>query len=139
MNESTVSSAFQRKFRETYPEAVLVKLADKSMIGLVDAFVSMNGNTLFMEYKIVTPLRDGSWDPEKIAAASPTQYAMAKRLATAAYCVYLFFVLDHEGLRKRIKYIKMWHPNTKAQCDYDSNIQVCNAINGQLDYLPNIS
>lgn len=122
MNESTVSSAFQKKLREALPEAVVVKHADKSMIGMVDASVTYNKKTLWLEYKFIGPntkgvtadfMRDGSWNPEAVASASPTQYAMAQRLATSGYCFYFFWVIDHTAVRKKVTHILVWHPNGK--------------------------
>lgn len=123
MNESTVSSAFQKKLREALPEAVVVKHADKSMIGMVDASVTYNGHTFWLEYKFIGPntkgvpasfIRDGVWSPEEVAASSPTQYAMAQRLAKEGHCMYLFWVLDYTATRKRVAAIYAWHPINKA-------------------------
>lgn len=121
MNESSVSSTFQTKLRAFMPDAEVVKLADKSMIGLVDAFVTCRKKTVFLEYKFIGPntkgvdvrfMREGYWAPREVASASPTQYATAQRLAVAGYAWYLFWVLDHKALRKRIARVCLWHPIT---------------------------
>lgn len=129
MNESTVSSAFQKKLREALPaEAVVVKHADKSMIGMVDASVTYNGHTFWLEYKLVCPTRFGTWFPESVASSSPTQYALAQRLAKAGHCIYLFWVLDHEAIRKRVSFIEAWHPITKEWKVLEDNNEVVELI-----------
>lgn len=119
MNESTISSKFQTDFRKTLPGAEVIKHADKSMIGMVDASITFNKRTLWIEYKFIGPktkgvdaafMRYGVWSPEVVAEASPTQAATARRLAHAGHCIYLFWVLDHAGLRKRVGYVTLWHP-----------------------------
>lgn len=127
MNESTVSSKFQTKLREALPGCVVVKHADKSMIGMVDASFTINKLTLWCEYKFIGPvtkgvmgsefMQTGEWSPEVIAAASPTQFATAKRLATSGHCIYLFWVMDHQALRKRVAYVTLWHPITGKRYD----------------------
>lgn len=121
MNESTTSSKFQTDFRKAVPGAEVIKHADKSIIGMVDASITFNKRTLFIEYKFIGPktkgvdsafMRDGVWSPEQVAEASPTQAATARRLAQAGHCIYLFWVLDHAGLRKRVGYVTLWHPIT---------------------------
>lgn len=125
MTESSVSSAFQTKLRQALPGCVVIKHADRSMIGMVDASVTFNNKTVWMEYKIVKPatkgvawrafMRDGVWSPLEVASASPTQFEFAKALAKAGRCVYLFWVLDHEALRQRIKHVVLWCPITQVQ------------------------
>lgn len=125
MNESSVSSAFQTKLRQALPGAVVIKHADKSMIGMVDASVTFNNKTVWMEYKIIKPvtkgvngrafMSDGVWSTLEVAQASPTQFEFAKGLARAGRCVYLFWVLDHEALRLRIKYVMLWNPITSTE------------------------
>jgi len=119
MNESIVSSKFQKCLRLALPGAVVVKHADKSMIGMVDASVTYNKKTLWLEYKFIGPktkgvrggfMFDGDWSPSMVAEASPTQFDMAKRLATAGHTHYIFWVLDHKALRKRVAYVMVWHP-----------------------------
>ena len=133
MNESTVSSAYQKLFRQTVPGAVLVKHADKSMIGLLDSSVTYNKCTIWIEYKFIGPktkgvtsefMRNGVWSPEEVAAASPTQYEMAKRLAAAGHAFYLFWVLDYYSARKRVAYIDAWHPISKSMNRMYSNSEV---------------
>lgn len=119
MNESTTSSKFQTDFRKAVLGAEVIKHADKSMIGMVDASITFNKRTLWIEYKFIGPktkgvdsafMRDGVWSPEQVAEASPTQAATARRLAHAGHCIYLFWVLDHAALRKRVGYVTLWHP-----------------------------
>jgi hypothetical protein len=121
MNESTVSSAFQKLFREMVQGAVLVKHADKSMIGLPDASVTYNKVTLWMEYKFIGPKTKGvaaefrswgNWSPDCVAEASPTQYDMMQRLGKAGNALYLFWVLDNSAKRKKVRYITTWDPIT---------------------------
>lgn len=121
MNESTCSSKFQSDLRKALPGCVLIKHADKSMIGCLDASLTYNKKTLWMEYKFIGPqtkgvtaefLRDGVWKPADVALASPTQADMAHKLALAGHCFYLFWVLDHKALRKRVGYVVLWHPIT---------------------------
>ena len=83
MNESTVSSKFQSQLRQALPGCVVIKHADKSMIGMVDASVTFNNKTVWMEYKYIRPatsgvngrkfMKDGVWSPLEVASASPTQ------------------------------------------------------------------
>jgi hypothetical protein len=125
MNESRVSTKFQTLLRQALPEAVVVKHADRSMIGMVDASVTYNKKTIWLEYKYVAPktagvawrpfLHDGVWDPLSVASASPTQLEMAKRLAIAGHCYYLFWVLDHTALRMKIKHVVLWDPINGGQ------------------------
>lgn len=119
MNESTCSSKFQTDLRKALPFAQVIKHADKSMIGMVDASVTYNKKTLWLEYKFIGPntkgvtaafMRDGSWSPQQVAEASPTQYAMARRLATQGHCNYLFWVLDTKAVVSRVAYVVLWHP-----------------------------
>lgn len=120
MNEASVSSAFQTKLRQALPGAVVIKHADKSMIGMVDASVTFNNKTVWMEYKIIKPvtkgvegrafMKRGEWSPLAVASASPTQFEFAKGLARAGRCVYLFWVLDHEAIRLRIKHVLLFNP-----------------------------
>jgi hypothetical protein len=122
MNESTVSSKFQSDLRKALPGCEVIKHADKSMIGMVDASVTYNKKTLWLEYKFICPTTKGvvasefnnlgAWSPKDVAEASPTQAATARRLATSGYCCYLFWVLDHAALRKRVGYVLLWHPIT---------------------------
>lgn len=125
MNESTVSAGkngFQPKLRIALPGCEVIKHADKSMIGMVDASVTYNKHTVWIEYKFICGTTKGvlasefnqfgEWKAEKVAAASPTQFEKAKSLAHAGHCVYLFWVLDHAALRKRVAYVCMWHPIT---------------------------
>lgn len=130
MNESSVSSKFQTDFRKAVPGCEVIKHADKSMIGLVDASFTFNKRTLWVEYKFIGPktkgvytsfMRDGVWSPEAVAEASPTQAATARRLARAGHCIYLFWVLDHAGLRKRVGYVTLWHPITGTQYQIETN------------------
>jgi hypothetical protein len=106
MNESTCSSKFQTDLRKALPGCEVIKHADKSMIGMVDASFTYNKKTVWCEYKFIGPttkgvyaafMHDGWWTPSQVANASPTQFEMAKRLATAGHCVYLFWVLDNEA------------------------------------------
>ena len=60
-------------------------------------------------------MRDGVWSPIEVASASPTQFEFAKGLARAGRCVYLFWVLDHEALRLRIKHVVLWCPIQQVQ------------------------
>lgn len=103
---------------------MLIKHADKSMIGCLDASLTAYSKTVWLEYKFIGPktkgvlaefMREGVWEPLTVAAASPTQFDMAKRLAVAGHCCYLFWVLDHDALRKRVKQVVMWHPITRVQ------------------------
>lgn len=110
MNESTVSSKFQADLRKALPGCEVIKHADKSMIGLPDASITFNKRTIWVEYKLVVPRVDGSWDHEKIAAASPTQFQRCKNLAQVGHCIYLFWVVDHAALRKRVGYVVVWNP-----------------------------
>jgi hypothetical protein len=122
MNESTCSSAFQKKLRLALPGAEVIKHADKSMIGMVDASVTFNKQTLWMEYKFIAAhtkgvtaefLKTGRWNPAQVASASPTQFKTACRLAGAGHCIYLFWVLDNLALRKRVGSVVLWHPISK--------------------------
>jgi hypothetical protein len=120
MNESTCSSAFQTKLRQAIVGCEVIKHADKSMIGMVDASVTFRKQTLWMEYKFIGPttkgvlgstfLSRGEWSPSQVANASSTQADTARRLAEAGHCIYLFWVLDHTALRKRIGSVVLWHP-----------------------------
>jgi hypothetical protein len=131
MNESSVSSKFQTDIRNTIPGCEVIKHADKSMIGMLDASYTHMGQTTWVEYKYIRPctkgvnaktfMRDGVWSPEEVAGASPTQYAMARRLANAGHACYLFWVLDHEAIRQRIKHIVLWHPITGKQQVFENN------------------
>ena len=85
------------------------------MIGCPDATVTAERQTLWLEYKIVTPLRDGSWQPEKIAENSPKQYRMMRDLACCGRALYIFWVVDHLALRKRVGSVVLWHPLTYQQ------------------------
>lgn len=119
MNESTCSSKFQTDLRRALPGSEVIKHADKSMIGMVDASVTSNRKTLWIEYKFIGPqtkgvtgefMRCGAWSPQLVADASPTQAAKARSLATAGHCIYLFWVLDPTAVRKRVAYVQMWNP-----------------------------
>jgi hypothetical protein len=143
MNESSVSSKFQTDFRKAVPGAEVIKHADKSMIGMVDASITFNKRTLWIEYKFIGPktkgvdsafMRDGVWSPETVAEASPTQAAMARRLAHAGHCIYLFWVLDHAGLRKRVGYVTLWHPITGRQYNMQPNQVVAQITTLLRDY-----
>lgn len=139
MNESTVSSAFQKMLREALPGAVVVKHADKSMIGMVDASATFNKKTLWMEYKFIGPntkgvtaefMRDGVWSLEAVASASPTQYEMAKKLAIAGHALYLFWVLDHKAIRKKVAYVLAWHPVSKKAIRLTGNSEAVTLVHG---------
>jgi len=131
MTESSVSSKFQTDLRKAVPGCEVIKHADKSMIGMVDASLTYNKQTIWMEYKLITPatkgvvwrdfLHKGIWEPYDVAMASPTQYATACRLATAGHCCYLFWVMDHEAIRKKIARIVLWHPITGKQQVFENN------------------
>lgn len=119
MNESTVSSDFQTRLRKFIPGCEVIKHADKSMIGMVDASATFNKKTLWMEYKFIGPntkgvtaefMKSGAWSAHDVAMSSPTQYATARRLATSGHCVYLFWVLDHLTIRKKVGRVVMWNP-----------------------------
>lgn len=142
MNESSVSSAFQTKLRQALPDAVVIKHADKSMIGMVDASVTFNNKTVWMEYKIIKPvtkgvegrafMKRGEWSPLLVASASPTQFDFAKGLARAGRCVYLFWVLDHEAIRLRIKHVVLWHPISQRQLVFPDTDGVVEYFAGHL-------
>lgn len=149
MNESTVSSAFQKKLREALPDAVVIKHADKSMIGLLDASVTYNKKTLWIEYKLVQYpvckgvtaqfMVDGSWSTEDIAAESSTQYQKAKDFAVQGHCIYLFWVLDYKARRKKVGYIVAWHPITKDFVRLENNSQAVTFVSGILHgFAPNM-
>lgn len=130
MNESTVSSTFQTLFRQTVPGAEVIKHADKSMIGMCDASITFNKKTLWLEYKFIGPktkgvhagfMRDGLWNGEIVAEASPTQFAMMKRLAKAGNAFYISWVLDHKATRKKVGYISLWHPITSLFVKFKTN------------------
>lgn len=122
MNESTCSSKFQTDLRRALPGCEVIKHADKSMIGMVDASVTYGKQpTLWIEYKFIGPktkgvkaefMKTGRWSPYEVAEASATQAATARRLATQGRCVYLFWVLDPFAIRKRVGSVVMWHPIT---------------------------
>lgn len=121
MNESTCSSKFQTDLRKALPGCEVIKHADKSMIGCLDASVTGFKKTLWLEYKFIGPttkgvgaefMHGGVWHPLRVAEASPTQFAMAQRLARAGYAFYIFWVLDYKGLRKRVDYVVLWNPIT---------------------------
>lgn len=124
MNESSVSTKFQTSLRQSLPGCVVIKHADKSMIGMVDASVTYNKKTIWMEYKYIRPatkgvvwrefMKTGEWSPVAVASESPTQFDFAKGLARAGRCVYLFWVLDHNALRQRIKNVVLWCPITQV-------------------------
>ena len=133
MNESTVSSAFQKVFRERVPGVVLVKHADKSMIGLPDASVTHNKRTLWMEYKFIGPktkgvyadfMRDGAWSIMDVVTASPTQYDMMCRLGRAGLSIYVFWVLNHKARKKQVEHIVTWNPITGETKTWASNLEV---------------
>jgi hypothetical protein len=133
MNESTVSSKFQTELRKARPGTEVIKHADKSMIGMVDASITANKRTVWVEYKFIAPntkgvtaefMAHGEWSPQAVAGASPTQFETAKRLATFGHCCYLFWVLDHKALRKRVAYITLWHPITGAQIVFKDTVRV---------------
>jgi hypothetical protein len=137
MNESTVSSAFQTLFRQTVPEAVVVKHADKSMIGMPDASITYNKKTLWLEYKFIGPktkgvtvgfMRHGVWSPHAVATSSPTQHDMMKRLAVAGNALYIFWVLDHKATRKKASHIITWHPITKEGNVHIGNSALINSL-----------
>lgn len=124
MNESTCSSKFQTDLRSALPGSEVIKHADKSMIGMVDASVTAYKKTLFIEYKFIGPktkgvtadfMKTGRWSPHDVAEASPTQAELARKLALAGHCIYLFWVLDPFAVRKRVGSVLMWHPITKQQ------------------------
>lgn len=130
MNESTVSSAFQTLFRQTVPGAEVIKHADKSMIGMCDASITFNKKTLWLEYKFIGPktkgvtaqfMRDGGWNQQLVAVASPTQYDMMKRLAVAGNAFYISWVLDHKATRKKVGYISVWHPIIGSRLCFNTN------------------
>lgn len=121
MNESSCYSPFQTELRRALLGCEVIKHADKSMIGMVDASVTCEKKTLWMEYKFIGPetkgvkaafMNRGEWSPLEVAQASPTQFDTAKRLAQVGHCIYLFWVLDPLALRKKIKCVVMWHPVT---------------------------
>lgn len=124
MNESSCSSKFQADLRKALPGCEVIKHADKSMIGMVDASVTFNQKTVWLEYKYIMPktkgvqwrpfLKEGIWNPLDVASASPTQFDMAKRLARAGHCFYLFWVLDHEAIRLKIRHVMLWCPITQS-------------------------
>lgn len=133
MNESTVSTAFQKLFRETIPGAVLVKHADKSMIGLPDASITCNKRTLWLEYKFIGPktkgvnakfMLTGAWFPNLVAESSPTQADMVRRLARSGHALYIFWVVDTKALKKKVGYISVWHPITGLHLNFNSNHDV---------------
>lgn len=130
MNESTVSSAFQALFRQTVPEAVVIKHSDKSMIGMPDASITYNKKTLWLEYKFIGPktkgvtaqfMCDGWWSGYDVAAVSPTQFDMVKRLVMAGNALYVFWVLDFQAKRKKIAYIQTFNPITCEWRTFNSN------------------
>ena len=121
MNESSCSSVFQTQLRRALPGAEVIKHRDGTMIGMVDASVTARKKTLWIEYKFIGPntkgvtaefMKSGAWSAHDVAMASPTQYATARRLATAGHCVYLFWVLDHLAVRKKVGRVVMWNPIT---------------------------
>ena len=144
MTESSLSSKFQTELRKALPGCEVIKHADKSMIGMVDASVTYNKTTVWMEYKYIRPatagvvwrefLHKGVWTPLAVAQASPTQFETTKRLAHAGHCCYLFWVLDHEAIRMKIKHIVMWHPiSDKQRWFHDTNELVaylCDVLKG---------
>lgn len=131
MTESSVSSKFQTDIRKALPGCEVIKHADKSMIGLVDASHTYNKKTTWVEYKLITPatkgviwrdfMKHGVWNPKEVAMASPTQYATACRLATAGHCCYLFWVMDHEAIRKKIGRVVLWHPINTLEMVFENN------------------
>lgn len=134
MTESSVSTAFQTGLRKALPTSVVIKHADKSMIGMVDASITFNKKTIWVEYKYIRPvtkgvtarafMKRGEWSPLVVAQASPVQFNMAQSLAVAGNCVYLFWVLDHEALRQRIKHVVMWHPIFQTQHVFNNTDEV---------------
>lgn len=150
MTESSVSSKFQADLRKALPGCEVIKHADKSMIGMVDASVTFNKKTIWMEYKYIRPatggvrwrdfMHEGLWEPKTVAMTSPTQYATACRLATAGHCCYLFWVLDHEALRQKIKHVMLWHPINGVQMLFKDTTELVETVvktlvTGKLDYL----
>ncbi len=137
MNESTVSSAFQTLFRQTVPGAEVIKHSDKSMIGMPDASITYNKVTLWLEYKFIGPktkgvtaqfMHNGDWEAPMVAKASPTQYNMMKRLATAGHAWYVFWVLDPNATRKTVGYIYLWHPITGKYWFFYTNKELIAAL-----------
>ena len=134
MTESSVSSKFQADLRKALPGCEVIKHADKSMIGMLDASITYNKKTVWVEYKLIRPatsgvvwrdfLHKGMWEPKAVAMASPTQYATACRLATAGFCCYLFWVMDHEAIRQRIARVVLWHPITGNRQVLENNQQL---------------
>jgi hypothetical protein len=121
MNESTVSSAFQKKLRESIPGVEVIKHADRSMIGCPDATITGNKRTLWVEYKFIHGKtkgvtsafnRNGVWKPADVAAASPTQFGIMQRLATAGHAFYMLWVVDYKAVLQRVGHICIWHPIT---------------------------
>lgn len=122
MNESSCSSAFQTQLRKALPACEVIKHRDGSMVGMVDASFTYGKKTLWCEYKFICPTTKGVrtsdfnshgyWSCPEVAEASATQVATARRLATAGHCFYVFWVVDYKGLRKRVAYIRLWHPIT---------------------------
>lgn len=119
MKETSLCSPFQTKLRQALPGAVVIKHADRSMIGMVDASVTYNNKTVWMEYKFISPgtkgvttqfMRDGSWSPIEVAKASPKQFEFAQGLARVSHCLYIFWVLDYEALRRKVKSVVLWSP-----------------------------
>lgn len=131
MTESSVSSKFQTDFRKALPGCEVIKHADKSLIGMVDASYTYNKKTLWVEYKLIAPatngvvwrdfLHKGIWSPLDVAKASSTQFETAKRLATAGHCCYFMWVMDHEAIRKKIGRVVLWHPITGKQQVFENN------------------
>lgn len=134
MTESSVSSKFQTDMRKALPGCEVIKHADKSMIGMVDASYTFNMKTVWVEYKLIAPttkgvvwrdfLKHGHWNPKEVAMASPTQYATACRLATAGHLFYMFWVMDHEAIRKKIARVVLWHPITGMLEVFENNQQL---------------
>jgi hypothetical protein len=78
--------------RKRLPEAVVIKHRDASFIGLPDCSVTWGDRVTWLEFKLWQPPQ--KWDGETcdvpaIAAKSPAQFDMMKKLNAAALAMYI--------------------------------------------------
>lgn len=91
--EDRLTGAALKHLRTTFPNAVILKLADRATIGVLDVVINLNRITSWFEMKHATPDFD----------SSGIQDLNALRLAKeSAYCRYLFF---HEYDDEKCQYL----------------------------------
>lgn len=112
MNEASVNLDFRKKLQALLPGAVIIKHYDKGMIGMPDCSVTYNGGIMWLEFKLIIPVR--SWDGvipwEKIAQKAPVQHEMVMKLTRQATMGgYVAWV-------NKMRYVEYWDPTTGNRC-----------------------